>query len=243
MAHTTSLFVRLAFVSLIAGAAGCGGGELVLPDPPDGGQNVALSKFEGDAQIGTVGEQLPEPLVVQVLTQFEQPAPSRKVVFESSDVSAGNVSPDTAITDAEGKATARWILGTALGSQTVVARLVGGEAENQSAEFTAAAMAASPDTLRATTPLEQPGRRKQLVGTPPTVHVVDRYGNPVEGTPVAWQVTTGAGQVQDAITATNADGNAAAQWTLGDRIGIQKLTATIGNVRGSPVTFTATVFP
>jgi hypothetical protein len=240
---TKPLFVRLAFASLIAGVPGCGSSELVLPDPPDGGQNVALTKYAGDTQTGTVGEQLPVPLVVQVVTRLQQPVASRKVVFESADPAAGRVTPDTGVTDTEGQATARWVLGTALGSQVVVARLVGGEAEYQSAEFTAAAKAASPDTLRPATPLAQPGRRNQLVGTAPTVHVTDRYGNPVEGTPVAWQVTAGSGQVQEAITATDADGNASAQWTLGDRIGLQRLTATIGNVTGSPVAFTATVFP
>jgi hypothetical protein len=242
MPLTAPLLVRLLVVSLLAGVSACGS-DLVLPDPPDGGQNVALTKYAGDAQTGVVGEMLEAPLVVQVLTQHEQPVSSRKVVFETSDAGAGQVSPDTAITNEEGQATARWVLGTAAGPHLAAAHLVGGEAENQSAEFTAAAKAAAPDTLRPTSPLAQPGRRKEPVPNAPTVHVVDKYGNPVGSTPVAWQVTAGDGQVREAITATDAEGNAMAQWTLGDRIGFQKLTATIGQVTGSPVTFTVTVFP
>jgi hypothetical protein len=239
---TTQLIVRLGLVSGIGILGACGGGDLVLPDPSDGGQNVALSKFAGDSQAGTVGQQLPAPLIVQVLTQFEQPAVSRKVVFESSDPAAGRVTPDTAVTGNDGQALARWTLGTTPGSHTVVARLVDGAAENQSAEFTAAAQAAAPDTIVFTTPLTRIGRMQQLVVPAPAVHVVDRYGNPVAGTPVAWQVTAGDGQVEVGITDTDIDGNASAQWTLGNRIGIQRLTAGIGNVTGSPVTFTATVF-
>jgi hypothetical protein len=72
--------------------------------------------------------------------------------------------------------------------------------------------------------------------------VVDRYGNPVPNASVAWQVTAGQGEVGGSpITPTDADGKASVAWTLGDRIGVQKLTATIGSVTGSPISFTATV--
>jgi hypothetical protein len=115
------------------------------------------------------------------------------------------------------------------------------ENETQVAEFRAEAKPAAPDTLSAQTPRAQPGRRQREVGTPPVVRVVDRYGNPVEAVPVAWQVTAGEGEVDQPIAQTDADGKATVKWTLGNRIGTHKLTATIGNVTGSPVTFTATV--
>jgi Big-like domain-containing protein len=241
MSHTTIPFVRPGLVLLMAGALGCGS-DLVLPDPPGGGDNVALSKADGDEQTGTVGEALPKPLIVRVLTTHEQPASGRQVAFVlSSDPAAGEVTPDTAVTNAAGEATARWVLGTAPGPHVVVAQLVGGEAENQVAEFHAAAEAAAPDTLRATSALSQSGRRSRDVDTPPAVHVVDRFGNPVEGAPVAWQVTAGEGRVEEAITPTDAEGNASATWRLGNRLGVHRLNATIGNVTGSPVTFHATV--
>jgi hypothetical protein len=241
MPHTTSHFVRRAFASLLAGTLGCSGGELVLPDPVDGGANVALTKFQGDEQIGTVGEELPAPLIVRVLTEHEHPVLGRKVVFVASDPVSGEVSPDTSVSNEDGQATARWVLGTAPGSYVVTAYLVGGEAENQTAEFRAAARAAAPDTLRPTTALTQPGSRKNAAVTPPQVHVADRYGNAVPDVAVAWQVTAGGGHVAEPITQTDSEGNATVQWTLGDRIGVHKLNATIGNVSGSPVTFTAMV--
>jgi hypothetical protein len=47
--------------------------------------------------------------------------------------------------------------------------------------------------------------------------------------------------VAEPITPTDADGNASASWTLGNRLGVHRLSATIGNVSGSPVNFSATV--
>jgi hypothetical protein len=241
MLHTTDLLVRRALVLLLAGVIGCGS-DLLLPDPPGGGQNVALTKVDGDEQTGTVGEPLPVPLLVQVLTAREQPASGRMVAFElTSDPAAGEVSPDTAITNDAGQATARWVLGTSPGSHVIVVRLVGGEADNQVAEFRAAATAAAPDTLRAGSALAQAGQRKREVGTAPVVHVVDRFGNPVPNISVVWQVTAGGGKVDQPITSTDADGTTSARWTLGDRLGFHQLTAAIGDLRGSPVTFSATV--
>jgi hypothetical protein len=241
MIDCTRLPVRRGLVLLIAGVLGCGS-DLLLPTPPGGGEDVALSKVAGDAQIGTVGEQLPKPLVVQVLTQRDEPAVNRQVEFSlAPDAAAGEVSPEVAVTDEHGNASASWKLGTALGSHTVVARVVGSESETQQTEFRAEAKAAAPDTISAASPLSQPGRRRKEVGTPPAVRVVDRFGNPVEGVSVAWQVIAGQGEVKDPITETGADGSTSAKWTLGSRIGVQKLTASIGQGTGSPVTFTATV--
>ena len=241
MAYSTPLLVRQVVLVLAASSLGCGS-DLLLPEPADGGQNVALSKLTGDEQVGTVGQPLPQPLVVQVLSERQLPAAGRKVAFVLSvDPAAGEVSPDTAVTDDEGRATARWILGTAPGAHVVVAQLVGGEADNQVTEFQAAAKAAAPDTIAATSALSQPGRRAREVATAPLVRVVDRYGNPVENASVVWQVTAGTGRVDQPLTATDGNGNATVHWTLGDRIGVHKLTATLGSVTGSPVTFTATV--
>jgi hypothetical protein len=63
----------------------------------------------------------------------------------------------------------------------------------------------------------------------------------VPDVPVAWQVTAGEGQTSEPITRTAADGTATVEWTLGDRVGVHKLTATIEQASGSPATFTATV--
>jgi hypothetical protein len=227
-------------VFLLAGVLGCGG-DIVLPEPPAGDGSVALTKIGGDAQIGTVGEQLPGPLIVQVFTESRDPAPGHQVAFALSDPAAGTVSPDTVETNEQGRATAQWVLGTTIGPKVVVAHLVGDTTQAQIAEFTATARAAAPATLSAKSVQAQPGLRRQPVGTSPIVQVVDRYGNPVEGVEVSWRVTSGEGEVPVPATLTDAEGKVSTQWTLGNRIGVHKLTAAIGDVSVSPVTFTATV--
>jgi hypothetical protein len=242
MTHTTSLFVRRALVLLVAGNFGCGASDLLLPEPPGGGDKVALSKYDGDEQTGTVGEPLEHALQVRVLTGRELPASGREVAFVVSDPGSGRVSPEVAITNSDGVATAEWVLGPTPGPHAVTAQLVGGEAENQVTEFTADANPAAPDTLRAMNDVTRPGRRGRAFDPAPVVQVVDRFGNPVENAQVVWQVTAGEGRVEQPITLTDALGNASARWTLGNRIGAHRLTASIGSVSGSPVTFLATVF-
>jgi Big-like domain-containing protein len=241
MPHSRALAARRALVFLLAGAIGCAG-DVLLPDPAGGGGGpVALSKVTGDEQTGTVGELLDSALVVKVVSG-DQPVQGRQVAFGfTEDPAPGTIIPDTATTNSEGKATAQWTLGTTPGDHLVVARLVGDETATQIAEFRAAAEAGPPDTLRAASVQAQPGRRKQPVATAPLVRVVDRYGNPVSNVSVAWQVIAGQGEVDAPITVTGADGKATVVWTLGNRILTQKLTAAIGSVSGSPITFTATV--
>jgi Big-like domain-containing protein len=241
MPHTTPLSVRRALVVLLAGSLGCSS-DLVLPEGPEQSGSISLTKFDGDTQTGTVGEQLSKPLIVQVFTESRDPVPGYQVVFALGDPSSGSVSPDTAETDAQGRAIAEWTLGTVPGPKVATARLVGDTVQARITEFTAIAMAAPPDTLSAQSPQAQPGVRKKPVTTPPQVRVVDRYGNPIPDAPVSWQVVAGRGTVSESTTLTDAEGKATTQWTLGDRIGVQKLTATVADVTIPSLVFTATVF-
>lgn len=231
---------RCSLVILMSGTFACSGGDLLLPEPP-GQETVALTKYDGDGQRGMVGEQLPGPLVVRVLTAVrESPASGRKVAFVLSSA-GGQVSPDTAITNGEGLAIAHLLLGTAPGPYVIEARLVAESGEPQIQEFTASAIPAAPDTLSALSRQSQAGRRNQEVVTQPVVRVVDRFGNPVPDVPVSWQVTAGEGQTSS-ISRTDAEGSATAQWTLGNQIGIQKLVASVEQAGVPSTTFTATVF-
>jgi hypothetical protein len=101
--------VRRALVVLLTGALGCGS-DLLLPDPTGGLVIGALTKVDGDQQTGTVGEALLTPLVVQVLTQNDEPAGGVQVTFELSDPAAGTVNPATATTNTAGEAVANWTL-------------------------------------------------------------------------------------------------------------------------------------
>lgn len=240
MFHTTSIIVRPSVVLLSLSLFGCGS-DLVLPDSPgSAAESIALTKVNGDEQLGTVGERLGSPLIVRVLNQEQQGVSGLTVTFELADPAGGTVDPASATTNSAGEAVSNWTLGTVPGPYTVVAGLTGVEGDDKVAEFHAVAGASTPVALAAQTPLEQPGQREQTVRTAPVVQVTDRYGNPVPGTPITWQVIAGEGTASPGLSETDSDGKATTMWTLGDRIGIHKLTATAEGVAGG-VTFKANV--
>ena len=240
MATALRRFSKLLAFVFVAGATGCASGELLLPEPPNGGDNVALSKFDGDNQVGTVGEQLPKPLIVRVRTARDLPAKEREVEFVTTAGDA-EIARSTAVTDSEGNASIHCMLGTLPGDYVIRASLIDVEGEAQVQEFLATARPGPPDTLSATSPVTQPGRRGRPVASSPTVRVADRFGNAVPDALVAWQVTAGQGEVDETLTRTSQDGSATVNWTLGNRIGVQKLTAAVEQATVPPVTFTVTV--
>ncbi|HYF39997.1 MAG TPA: Ig-like domain-containing protein [Gemmatimonadales bacterium] len=241
MPDLTTPSARRMFVVLLAGTLGCGS-DLLLPDSGGSGESfLEITRVTSAELSGPVGEPL-QPLIVKVLGADDQPAVGVEVAFELSDAAAGIVDPPSTTTNSQGEAVAHWTLGSVPGSYKAVARLVGAGTEAAALEFTAQASPGQPDTLSSQIPLDQPGRRQQQVEDAPRVRVVDRFGNPVPNVPVAWQVISGEGTVANPITNTDAQGEATVEWTLGNRIGVHKLTAAIGSVTGSPITFTAVVY-
>lgn len=223
----------------LLGSLGCGG-DLTLPDVT--GAGIQLRAVSGEVQGGMVGQPLPSPLVVAVTSESGLPISGRKVAFVlSADSATGHLEPDTAVTNSSGEASSRWVLGSAPGEYAAEARLVATAEEVPTVQFRASAVPAEPDTIRADSRVSQPGFRAEPLPDPLVVQVVDRFGNPVPGAAVEWAVTVGEGTVSESATTAGADGRASVSWTLGDRIGVQRVTARIGEISGSPVTFSATV--
>jgi plastocyanin len=71
--------------------------------------------------------------------------------------------------------------------------------------------------------------------------VVARDGAPLQGASVTW--ATASGTVGPSPATTDANGIAAATWTLGTAAGARTATATLAGATGSPVTFNATALP
>jgi hypothetical protein len=235
---TTPLGRLPAVVAGLVLVAACGG-DLTLPDSSVDG--FTLDKVRGDGQTGPVGEVLPEPLVVKVLSRSGKPVLGQEVHFSFPEGESGDVQPAVAVTNSAGDATVQWVLGTVPGEHQLEARLPTDEPTAPMEVFLASAVAANPDTLRPSSPLFQPGRRGQTLPDPLVVTVVDRFGNGVSGVAVEWREVAGGGQVSASQTLTEADGTARVIWTLGGGIGVQKVTATLSGATGSPVTFSATV--
>jgi hypothetical protein len=233
----SSMTVTQRFLCLsLAALVGCGG-DLTLPAPS--GEGVTLSIEDGQDQTGRVGEELPRHLVVKVM-EDEAPLGNHAVAFSIVSGPAGmTVEPDTALTDEDGLAATEVLLGPEMGAYEIEAKLVVADSA-PTAVFEGAAVAGAPDTLRALSPVNQPGRREEVVEDAPTVFVLDRFGNPVAGAEVGWEVTAGGGEVTGTTT-TDADGRATATWTLGDTRGAQKLVARVEGAHGSPLTFLALV--
>jgi hypothetical protein len=222
----------------VAALVGCGG-DLALPAPT--GEDVVLEIAGGDDQTGRVGEKLPQPLVVSVL-ENGSPAADHAVAFSIVSAPTGvRLERDTAVTGEDGRAATTVVLGPEMGAYEIEATLVVADPEPPpSAVFDGSAVAGAPDTLRALSPVNQPGRRAEEVEDAPTVVVVDRFGNPVAAAGVEWEVTAGGGTASGG-TPAGANGQATATWTLGDNRGAQKLVARVQGAHGSPLTFVALV--
>lgn len=84
------------------------------------------------------------------------------------------------------------------------------------------------------------GNTGALTTTSPTVKVLDQFGRPMAGVPVTWEAESGQGWVFPHASATDAQGQALADWVLGDAPQ-QVLTA---RVAGLPdVTWKGTAAP
>ncbi|HEY9016623.1 MAG TPA: Ig-like domain-containing protein [Gemmatimonadales bacterium] len=229
--------MRQALIVILMSAPACSS-DLVLPET---GQTIgSVNKISDEWQTGKVGDILP-PLVVQILSDRQTPLEGVEVSFRLVDPASGVLTPSSSFTNSEGKATATWTLGTVPGTYTAIA-LVGVEESQDSLEFHAAAEAAAPDTLSAESSRNQPGQRREEVGDPPLVRVLDKYGNPVPNAAVSWEVLSGDGQVTNPVTTTDAEGRTSVAWTLGNRIGVQKLSAGVDGSDVQPVIFEARVF-
>ncbi|MGH7514798.1 MAG: hypothetical protein ACREOQ_17975 [Gemmatimonadales bacterium] len=109
----------LAFAVL---AVACGGEDLTLPGP---GDPATLSIISGNGQSGTVGEAVPQPLVVQLSDGAGHPIAGATVTFQFSDsLPDAAVDPVAPATDTLGQAAASVRLGTVPGDQAIEAQVV-----------------------------------------------------------------------------------------------------------------------
>ena len=120
-------------------AAGCSGGDLVLPR--DGAAN-AIRVVEGDGQTGAVRQPLTGPVVIEVTNTAGDPVEGATVEFALTSAGEGaEVAPDTATTSAQGRAEAHVVLGDKVGLQTGQALLLRQGSASLSATFSAVALA------------------------------------------------------------------------------------------------------
>jgi adhesin/invasin len=186
--HAPALLVVLAI-------SACGGSDLTLPNE---GQPAAVAIVRGDQQNGTIGQVLPDSLVVRVTDRFDNPVAGAEVTWTADN--GGSVNPATSTTDSDGRAATTRILGTVAGTFTTHVTVAGFTGD----PVVFVANALSSKLLIAT----QPGAIATS-GTPlnpqPVLQLSDADGNPVaqSGVAVTVQISSGAGTLGGTTTATS----------------------------------------
>ena len=219
--------------ALLALLAACGSEN---EPPPSGGLAVAKAAASGDAQSGTVGAALANPLAVVVTRDG---APQEGVTVNWSVLSGGGtLGGASSVTGGQGTATMTWTLGQTSGDQTVRAAVA--DAGGSPLTFSATATAGPAAAISLAGGANQSATINTALVNPLQVRVADQFGNAVAGVTVDWEVTSGGGSVAPPASVTGATGNAATAWTLGSTLGEQTAEASVTGLTGSPVTFTAT---
>ena len=193
-------------VVVLASALSCS--EVTTDVPPTPAGIVVVS---GDAQTGTVGQALSEPITVRVVDGADNPLSGVSVTFEAG---AGSLSPGSATTGSDGQATATWTLGTTAGSQSVTV-----SAGSISRTVSATAEAGSPTTLAVTpdtSTLTAIAETAQL-----TASAEDEYGNTV-ASGVSWSSSDEGVATVDGTGLVTAAGN-----------GTARIAATVGSLADS----------
>ena len=155
---------------------------------------TSMVVVSGTAQLGTVGVELAQPLVVEVRDASNAPMPEVLVNFVVVS-GGGAVFAGAVETDGAGQARDFWTLGTSTAdSQRVEVRSVSSSGQKQvHAVFTATAQPGAVAAVNVTLD----STRLNFVGDTTTVpaQAFDAYGNRVPGAPIRWQVVGPAGVV------------------------------------------------
>ncbi len=184
---------------------------------------TSMTVSAGDGQSAIVGTAVPIAPAVVVMDQFANPIAGTSVAFAAS--ADGQVVPASVITDGSGVATVTsWTLATAAGANTLTAT-------SPSVPDVVFNATGTVQTLVITI-LQGNDQTAPLTGplpVNPTVRVTDQSsGLPAVGVDVNFFPRTGEGTVDNFTVVTDANGDAAVQWTPG-RTGSNFMDVTSGN--------------
>ena len=171
-----SLRASASLLLLALPTAGCNR-ILDAPGPPAEVEAVSAVQLTG-----TVASALADSLVVRVTDARGKPVRGATVRWEATPGS-GTVEPGSSVTDAKGRAAARWTLGTAAGEQSAGAGLQGAGETMVWATFRATARpgpvaSVAPSPPKATVPVDSTLALQ--------ARLTDAHGNPVTDAAVAW---------------------------------------------------------
>jgi len=188
---------------------GLAGSPVTFTATATAGAASGVSIVSGDGQTGPVSTELPNDLVVQVLDASSNPVPSVAVAWVVG-AGGGTVTPTTSVTDASGRASAAWTLGSSPGSNTVSAVVSGIGV----VEFHATATAGAAARLRIDTQPSASAVSGAPLAQQPVIQLLDAQGNEARQGGVAVQVAiaSGGGSLSGA-TSVGTDGNGRASFS------------------------------
>lgn len=205
---------------------------------------ASIAVNSGNGQSAIAGRAVATAPSVIVKDALGNPIAGVDVTFSVTN-GGGTVAPAIAVkTNAQGIASvSSWTLGTSVASNpnTLSASL----ATPGIAAATIAATAVPGPAAKITKYAgdNQIGAVNAPLPIDPAVRILDANDNPVvAGTAVTFAVASGGGNINGAATVyTNAAGIAMLEtWVLGAAVGTNTMTASSGQLAGSPITFTAT---
>ncbi len=184
---------------------------------------------EGNGQHAEVRTAAANPVRVRVWSRGGTPLVGATVRFIPLEGSGAAVSPE-AVTDRNGEAESRWMLGSRPGIQQMKvavegadsALLVSVEAEPNAADFSVAFLG---DSLS--------GVYGERLPREIRIQATDSLGRALPGLRVGWSTPDG-GSLESPLARTDSLGMAVAYWTLGPKAGSQTALAQVGDPRFVP---------
>ena len=216
-------------LAAIALAAACAGDEATSSDPSP----ATLIVVQGSNQAVQGGKELPNAIVLRVLTMEGKPVEKVPIGFTVA-TGGGSVTPGSLLTDANGEARTKWVLGPTAPEQSLRAEVAGID------PVTISATAIVPTEIVIAQGNNQSARVSTILPTSVVVRVVGVNNTPIIGVPVAFQVTAGAGVITPQSALTNSFGEVSVKWTLGPTAGVNTVTASVANLSPAAVIATAT---
>ncbi|HZI40064.1 MAG TPA: Ig-like domain-containing protein [Gemmatimonadaceae bacterium] len=198
-----------------------------------------IATVAGGTQRALAGSLLPQAVVVRVTSRRSRPVEGVLVKFRVSD-GQGNLDPQSAVTDADGRARTVWTLGDLPGRQTLLATV---ERIDSAHTIVAEAEPVAANTKLTALTENASAEAGHAIPDTITIRVADSTGRALADVPVTWAALDG-GRAQAIDTRSDSVGEARALWTLGPRAGPQRLRAQVGSGHGKgavpPLTVRAT---
>jgi PKD repeat protein len=172
----------------IASSEGLAGSPVTFVHTAVAGNASRLIVVSGDDQTAAAGSLLPAELVVRLVDADGNGVPNTAVTWVVA-TGGGSVTPENTTTDDEGRTTAQWTLGDAVGEQRLDAVVSGVGV----ATFRATATAGAPASLFIRTQPSPSARNGVVLDRQPVIQVRDARGNDVSaaGIPVSVAVEGG----------------------------------------------------